>query len=213
MSMDATGSVYHQTYRRYLERLKRMRFDGKQALLGITQDVDEVTVPYFGRTIRLTPDGLADENGQRPEFADCVVICRYLIMCPSFEPRETNWVAFRDFPDAGPLTVFWADTVEGTLAKTFAGRRDALQHSCDVLGGSVPEMDISCDLVRRFTPLPKVPLLLVFNDADETFPAAVSVLFEKRAATYLDGESQAVLGHVLVKRLLAARPEPGLPSA
>ena len=204
MSTDASGSVYHETYRRYLDRLRTMRFDGKQAVLGVTVDGDDVVVPYFGRTVRLTPDGLADEAGQQPAFADCVVICRYLIMCPAFEPKGTNWVAFRDFPDAGPLTVFWADTVEGSLAKAFAGRRDALQKSCDALGGIVPEMDIACDLVRRFTPLPKVPLLLVFNDADEAFPAAVSVLFEKRASTYLDGESQAVLGHMLANRLLAA---------
>ncbi len=204
MSTDASGPVYNETYRRYLDRLKTMRFDGKEAVLGVTLAGNDVAVPYFGRTVRLTPYGLEDEAGRRPAFADCVVICRYLIMCPSFEPKKTNWVAFRDFPDAGPLTVFWADTVEGTLAKAFAGRRDALQKSCDALGGIVPEMDISCDLVRRFTPLPKVPLLLVFNDADEAFPAAVSVLFEKRASTYLDGESQAVLGHMLANRLLAA---------
>jgi hypothetical protein len=47
-------------------------------------------------------------------------------------------------------------------------------------------------------------LLLVFNDADDDFPAATSVLFEKRAATYLDAESQAILGHALTQRLIAA---------
>jgi hypothetical protein len=207
MSTAATGTVYDETYRRYLDRLRTMRFDGKASVLGITLAGTDVTLPYFGRTIRLTPGGLEDEAGRRPEFADCVVICRYLIMCPAFEPKNTSWVAFRDFPDAGPLTVFWANTVEGTVAKTFAGRRTALQKSCDALGGVAPDMDISCDLVRRFSPLPKVPLLLIFNDADEAFPAAVSVLFEKRASTYLDGESQAVLGHVLAGRLLAADQE------
>ncbi len=204
MSTDASGSVYHETYRRYLDRLRSMQFDGRESVLGITLAGGDVVLPYFGRTVRLTPAGLEDEAGRRPGFADCVVICRYLIMCPPFEPKNTNWVAFRDFPDAGPLTVFWADTVEGTLAKTFAGRRDALRQRCDALGGVAPEMDISCDLVRRFSPLPKIPLLLVFNDADETFPAAVSVLFEKRASTYLDGESQAILGHILADRLVAA---------
>ena len=202
MRDTATGSVYNQTYRYYLEQLKTMRFDGKEDPLGITVANDAVAVPYFGRSIRLTADGLIDASGSRPDFADCVVVCRYLIMCPSVEPKPKEWVAYRDFPDAGPLTVFWADAVEGTIAKTFAGHVDRLRRASQQLGGTPAEMEIACDLCLRFVPLPKVPLLLVFNDADDDFPAAASLLFEKRASTYLDAESQAILGHALVNRLL-----------
>ncbi len=199
----ATGSVYDQTYHYYLEQLKAMRFAGKEDLLGITVADDAVVVPYFGQPIRLTADGLVDASGNRPDFADCVVVCRYLIMCPSVEPKPKTWVAYRDFPDAGPLTVFWADTVEGAIANTFSGHVDRLRRASEQLGGMPTEMDIACDLCRRFAPLPKVPLLLIFNDADDDFPAAASLLFEKRASTYLDAESQAILGHVLVNRLVA----------
>ena len=132
-----------------------------------------------------------------------MVLCRYLIMCPSVEPKPKDWVAYRDFPDAGPLTVFWADTVEGAIAKTFAGHVYRLRRASQRLGGAPAGMEISCDLCCRFTPLPKVPLLLIFNDADDDFPAAASLLFEKRASRYLDAESQAILGHALVNRLMA----------
>jgi len=198
------GSVYEQTYRHYLAQLANLSLEGKEALLGIAREDHAVLIPYFGRTVRLTDAGLADEDGRRPDFADCVVICRYLIMCPSFEPKQKVWVAYRDFPDAGPLTVFWADGVEGALAKSFSGRIDALDRACEALGAETAELGITCDLCRRFRPLPKVPLLLVFSDADEDFPAAASLLFEKRAATYLDAESQAILGHVLARRLAGA---------
>ena len=207
MSTETNESVYNKTYRFYLEQLKTMNFDGKEEILGITLEGRDVLVPYFGQSIRYTADGLKDMDGQRPDFSDCVVICRYLIMCPLFEPSQKDWVAFRDFPDAGPLTVFWADTVEGALANRFSGCVDDLKQCSDDLKGEIPDMDISCDLARCFTPLPKVPLLLVFNDADDAFPAAVSLLFEKRASTYLDGESQAILGHMLTDRLLAAELE------
>lgn len=204
MNADASGSVYDKTYHYYLDQLKTLRFDGKEDLLGITLDGDTVAVPYFGRSIRLTAEGLMDEAGRRPDFSDCVVICRYLIMCPPFAPRQKAWVAYRDFPDAGPLTVFWADTVEGPLARSFSGRVRVLERACDALGGTVPDMDIACDLHRCFNPLPKVPLLLVFNDADDDFSASVSLLLEKCASTYLDAESQAILGQGLSKRLLTA---------
>lgn len=204
MNQNNTGAVYHETYRYYLEQLKSMRFDGKESVLGIALDRDAIVVPYFGQSIRLTPDGLKNAEGRRPDFSDCVVVCRYLIMCPLFEPKQKEWSAYRDFPDAGPLTVFWTDTVEGPLARAFSGRVSALETASDALGGGMPDMDIACDLCRCFNPLPKVPLLLVFNDADDDFPASASLLFEKRASTYLDAESQAILGHVLSNRLLAA---------
>jgi hypothetical protein len=52
--------------------------------------------------------------------------------------------------------------------------------------------------------LPRVPLLLLFNDADDEFPAACSVLFERRAAGYLDMECLAMLGMQLARRLASA---------
>lgn len=204
MSQKTAGSVYNQTYHGYLEQLKTMRFEGKEDVLGITVAGDTVVVPYFGRPIRLTADGLADETGRRPDFSDCVVVCRYLIMCPRIEPMQNEWVAYRDFPDAGPLTVFWTDTVERPLARTFSRDVGALIKACNVMGGRLTDMQVACDLCRYFTPLPKMPLLLVFNDADDDFPASASLLFEKRASTYLDAESLAILGHALSRRLLAA---------
>jgi hypothetical protein len=204
MTQIADESVYDQTYRYYLDQLQGKPLAEKSDVLGITVDNDAVVVPYFGHPIRLTPDGLVDENGQRPDFSDCVVICRYLIMAPAVEPINRSWVAYRDFPDAGPLTVFWRDTVEVPIAQIFAGHLDTLHEACNALDGRLPLADIACDLCRCFLPLPNVPLLLVFNDRDDEFPAAASLLFEKRAADYLDAESQAILGHALTQRLLSA---------
>jgi len=203
MTRTANGSVYDETYRNYLEQLRTRNFTGKEDVLGVAVEGETVVVPYFKAFVRLTADGLKDDTGRRPDFSDCVVVCRYLLMCPPFEPTQKAWVAYRDFPDAGPLTVFWSDAVERPLAKIFAGRLDGLRKACDALGGIDPEMDIACDLCRRFVPLPKVPLLLVFNDAEDGFPAAASVLFEKRASAYLDAESQAILGRCLTQRLVA----------
>ncbi|BBO91070.1 DUF3786 domain-containing protein [Desulfosarcina ovata] len=204
MTRNAPVSVYETTYHHYLEQLQARPFAGKADVLGLVETPDGVGVSYFGRPVRLTSAGLIDETGARPDFPDCVVICRYLLMAPAFEPSQTRWVAYRDFPDTGPLTVFWSDTVEGTLVRTYTGRVADLARACADLGASTPEMSINCDLCRRFAPLPKVPLLLIFNDADDDFPASASLLFEKRASTYLDAESQAILGHQLCRRLIAA---------
>ena len=203
MNQITDASVYDQTYHHYLRQLSSRSLKESADVLGINIEDDASIVPYFNQPIRLTAAGLVDQNGRRPEFSDCVVVCRYLIMAPAAEPRDRTWVAFRDFADAGPLTVFWRDTVEGPLARAFSGQRDKLKAACDRLSGVRPEMQIACDLYRCFHPLPKVPMLLIFNDCDDEFPAAASLLFERRAASYLDAESQAILGHAFTRRLLA----------
>lgn len=45
---------------------------------------------------------------------------------------------------------------------------------------------VTADLVIKLDALPRVPILVVFNDRDEDFPAHCSLLFERRAEKYLD---------------------------
>jgi hypothetical protein len=54
--------------------------------------------------------------------------------------------------------------------------------------------------------LPKIPVLLLFDDADEEFPAQCKVLFERRAEHYLDPECLAILGMLLSDFLNKAVP-------
>jgi hypothetical protein len=53
----------------------------------------------------------------------------------------------------------------------------------------------------EFTALPKIKLLLLFNDSDDEFPASCSVLFQKQAEEYLDPESLIMIGIAFTNRL------------
>ena len=122
-------------------------------------------------------------------------------MCPAILPTRTDWASYRDFKDSGPLTVYWATDVEGAVAETFAGRVADLEKAADSLGGYTPDEDFAYDVCRRFNALPKFPMLLLFNDADEEFPAKCTVLFQASAEDYLDGECLAMVGAQLAGRL------------
>jgi len=58
----------------------------------------------------------------------------------------------------------------------------------------------------RLPALPKIPILLLFNGADEEFPARCAMLFERRAEKYLDMECLAIAGWALSAYLLDAPP-------
>ncbi|MFH0997654.1 MAG: DUF3786 domain-containing protein, partial [Pseudomonadota bacterium] len=59
----------------------------------------------------------------------------------------------------------------------------------------------SYDLSMQVYALPRVSLLLLFNDGDDEFTARCSVLFQKQAKSYLDLESLAMTSTLLANNL------------
>ena len=132
----------------------------------------------------------------------CVVLCKYLLLCPDAAVPEDEWAAYRDFKDAGPLTGFFANSVEKPLAEHFAGRLTELETACKALGGIAPDIDLTYDFSMQFNALPRVPILLLYNDADDEFPAHCSLLFRRGSDKFLDAESLAILGEIVTRRLI-----------
>ncbi|MCF8051314.1 MAG: DUF3786 domain-containing protein [Desulfobacterales bacterium] len=195
------AEVFAKNYRQYLGRLSEIDLGARAGVLDIVLENGAAQIPFFGTRYWVTPEKITDESGAQAPYDACVVLARYLLMCPKRLPTDDAWTAYRDFKDSGPLTVFFADTVEGAIASAFTGRRALLDGAVKALGGRPPLISLSYDLSLQIPALPRVPLLLLFNDADEDFPAQCSVLFEARADRYLDAESLAVLGSHLVHRL------------
>jgi hypothetical protein len=66
----------------------------------------------------------------------------------------------------------------------------------------MPVNNASYDLSVRFKALPKLPVILQFNDADEILPANSTLLFYEDAQEYLDLRSLAVIGTYLTGLLI-----------
>lgn len=198
---DRPSSVFKQTYRDYLDIVKKIDFSKKKDVAGIKKEGADLVIPFFDSVIRFTGTGFKDAEGHTPKFEVSVVLFRYLMMCPDRLPAKGDWTAFRDFPDAGPLTVFWSDNVEGPIVSHFTGRIDHLYRRCQAMGLKEPDLSVSYDLALTVDALPRVPMLLLFNDAEEGFSPTASVLFQKDATHYLDGESLAILGGIFAARI------------
>ena len=186
--------VYEQTYNDYLNRIAGLDFNFIADTLGVKVDGDDVIIPFFGKPYRVSAKGITDSSGQKPHLAICVILCKYLLMCPMIEPLGGNWMAFKDFKDAAPLVHAFSNTVTRPIAETFSGRVSELEAVGQKMGGYTPNEEFPYDLCLQFDALSKVPLLLLFNDQDEEFPAQCGVLFEKRTEKFLDMECLAMVG-------------------
>jgi hypothetical protein len=165
--------------------------------LGVDAEGTDIIIPLFGKPHKVSKSGITDPSGNRPSLDICVILCKYLLMCPDVYPREKEWFSFRDFKDSGPLTSYFTNDVEGAIATYFGGRLDDMKEASKLLGGYTPNMEVTYDLSMRFDALPRIPVMLLFNDADDEFPAKSSVIFERRAEHYLDSECMAMVGRCL----------------
>lgn len=94
------------------------------------------------------------------------------------------------------------EQVEQRIAREFQERLDLLKSCSERLGGrDYPELGTG-DLCHLIPALPRAPLLLVFHDGDEEFPASATVFYDLHSTSYLNVECLGVLGTVLADRLL-----------
>ena len=199
--MAEKSEVFEQTYEDYLSQIAVLDFNFIANTLGIVVDGEDVVVPFFGKPYRVYSKAIADPSGKQPHLSICVILCKYLLMCPLIEPLGGNWMAFKDFKDAAPLIQAFSNTVTRAIAETFSGRVSELEASGKKMGGYTPAEEFPYDLCMQFDALPKVPLLLLFNDQDDEFPAQCGVLFEKRTEKFIDMECLAMVGMLFFEYL------------
>ena len=195
------SSVFEETYTNYLAQIGGLDFNKIADRLGAEMVGEELIIPFFGKPFRISAAGISEPAGSRPNFSVCVVLFKYVLLCPDHDPVENDWVSFKDFRDSAPFAGAFVNYTEAPLAKYFSGCLKDLAAACRKIHGHQPAATFSYDLCMQFDALPKIPVLMLFNDADKEFVARCAVLFERRAENYLDMECLAMVGMQLFEYL------------
>lgn len=194
--------VFANTYRDYLGQIKKKGIVNIAARMGVEMRDAAVPVKLFGQEFLVSEDEIEGPDGRELSFAEKVVLCKYFILYPETAPDESaEFVSYRDFPDSAPFVGGFKTNAELPIAKSFGGIFGELKKAAADAGGEDPEMNLGYDLTRVFAALPDIPVLLLFNDEDDEFPASALLLFQRRAQHYLDMECLAILGWLLSDRL------------
>jgi hypothetical protein len=201
--MTASTDAFEQNYQKYCAQLAEINLDLIKDKLGLVSEGDNFFIPFFNNRYLVSNNGIVDAEGNRPDYMAFVILAKYILLCPEQSHYDAEWVAFKDFKRISHFTnvnYFSSDT-ERAIEKHFSGRLDDLSNASKKLGGICNKMNISYNLSMRFNALPRISLLLLFNDSDDEFPAKCTVLFQKHAEFYLDPESLAMSGAFLAKSL------------
>lgn len=159
------------------------------------------TVPFFGDDHEVAfPAGRVTRpgGGEAPGRVTLIVL-HYLIRADGM-PVKDEWVAYRDLPGARYHEPAFVAEVENPLSLGLAGRLDALREWAGERAAAKP---VPGDVAAAWYALPRVPLLFIFNEADEEFPASARMLFDISAPNYLPTEDLSVLAEIAAHRILS----------
>ena len=89
------------------------------------------------------------------------------------------------------------------LVRAYGDNPDLLKASTVKLGGSVIDFPVG-DIAVQIDLLPRVPMYIVLNVADDEFPAEAWIYFDESIESYFDSEQTYFLTHLAVRRLIEA---------
>jgi hypothetical protein len=158
---------------------------------------------YFGQRLQIFKDELRYPPGVEADPWDAILLYNY-IASQGREPEAGNWIAYNSLPNSVSKAKTMA-RLEAKLAEHFAGKTAALVAKVEELGGEPTAVGgEDADVQAVFWPLPQVPLLLMFWDAEseEGFAAQASMLFDASVPAYLDLEAMLFLVEHLMEQLM-----------
>ena len=110
-----------------------------------------------------------------------------------------EWVSFADLPGGRMYAQAFQGYSGNLLVHTFGEDLQAFRRACLAAGGTPVELG---DAAYRFAGLPEVPLQVTYWQGEDEFPSASKVLYDRTATHHLPIDVCAILGSMLVSRIL-----------
>lgn len=156
-------------------------------------------LPYFDSFVFIGEKDIEKEGQANLTRYEKVLI--YIHMAQGGSALPTGiWKGLVEFPNTISKIKSMQDSVEAPLISQFSGKKDLFIEAGKKAGGKNISNDLqSTDAALEFSPLPKVPVRIVFWDQDdeEGIDAEVKVLFDETITKHLDIESIMFLSEIL----------------
>ena len=110
-----------------------------------------------------------------------------------------EWVSFADLPGGRIYAQAFQGYSGNQLVRAFGEDLSSFRKACLAAGGRPVALG---DAAFAFAVLPRVPLLVTYWQGEDEFPSSSQVLFDPTATQHLPIDVCAILGSMLVSRIL-----------
>lgn len=180
---------------------------------GELMEIDGETVlslPYFTNTLFIKEGVISHANGSQLNHWEQVFVFNHLAQGGEALPTG-EWKALEAFPNTVSKVKSMKAHVEAPLRERFTGNVKALRSAAATIGGKDKTREMgSADAAIQLQPLPRVPVMIMFWDAEpeDGMEAAVKLLFDKTVIQHLDIESIMFLSERIQQLLCGQGAEP-----
>jgi hypothetical protein len=160
-------------------------------------------LPYFNTSIHIKPGHIVKTDEPSLTRWEQVFLFNHMAQGGSSLPTG-NWKGLADFPNTVSKIKSMKKHVEEPLIQRFSGKVQELKNNALNFGGKlIADDSVNADAAVLFNPLPRIPVMLLFWDAnmDDGYGAEVKLLFDETIIDHLDIESIMFLSE-RIKQLL-----------
>lgn len=91
------SKIFETHYDDYCLKISQCDVNAASIILKVGLNGDGATIRFMNRNYHVSGKGIADESGRRPDYWICVVLAKYLLLCPDRIHDDPQWVSIKDF--------------------------------------------------------------------------------------------------------------------
>lgn len=200
--MEGTTDNYKALCVKWQEIYCGLNHEELERRFRLKTDADARYLTYFNQEYRLDKKSgklslVLDPQRELPFNAVMAIYHLFYYSKPEAKVRG-EFVPFRQVKRAAPFEPAFIRTILSPMAKAFDGHADELRRACLALKGRpIPQGDVG----YQMSAFDCMPLILVFWDGDEEFPAQANILFDADITDFLHEETVVCVAAELFRRL------------
>ncbi|MBO7699569.1 MAG: DUF3786 domain-containing protein [Eubacteriaceae bacterium] len=174
------------------ERFRACRIKELAEATGAEEKDGNIFLDFYGRRLKADPDAMTltwCDDGSGVSTGDGLLILAYLIGANP-QARETGILcSFREIRAAAVFEGAFLKSL-APYKKAFTGREDFLSCALRAGGEELPMGDAAV----RMRPFLHIPIICVYYEGDDEFPADITVLYDKSITDFIHEENVPTLG-------------------
>jgi len=203
------SSGYEQIYLDLLPELLKCDLAESAGRLGLQVLADgAVWADYLGREYRITSTGVKPVDGQPVDINNCSVLVHYILSkgCGEMERSYLPLTRINRMKIDGQKTLGHGLMID-PLVQEFGSDYEKFQAAALKLNGVLEAASQDGGHIWDFQVLPKIPLRVVYYEADDEFPVNIQILFDRSAPRFMGFECLAFLNGGFTHALVTASRE------
>lgn len=191
---------YDSIYLELIAKLSELDFQESADRLGLEYVDGGAQLRFLKREYRITIDGVEPLDGQPVNVNNLSVLLYYILSKGQGEPQN-SYVPFESIPRMIGGLHAQSRLMNTPLERYFGNDHVKFSEAAQKLGG-IEEKSKAGKHLWKFDVLPKIPLQLVFYEADDDFPAEIQIMLDRTAIQFLEFECLAFMVGCFVRALI-----------